>query len=181
MRLLTAVFLIIFSPLILAADLTDADVKNWIEKMPQLEEWLSAHEDQLPETMPEDSGTLDEMMTQGITELKQAGLYDEYNKKVRAAGYSNVEQWSEMTRRISLAFLALEIENEPVTISQLEAQLKQIKDSDLPAEQKQMMTQMMNSSLVMMRAVQNVSETDKKVVRPYKKQLQDRFQDSEDE
>ncbi|MAK90737.1 MAG: hypothetical protein CMI13_05830, partial [Oleibacter sp.] len=112
---------------------------------------------------------------QGVQDLKSAGLYDEYNSKVKAAGYSSVEDWASATQRVSMAYLALELENQPVSLAQLEAQLKQIQESDLPAEQKDMMTQMMSSSIIMMKAVGKVSDADKNAVRPYKDQLQASF------
>ncbi|MAD43421.1 MAG: hypothetical protein CMI02_16960 [Oceanospirillaceae bacterium] len=175
MRLITAAIIVMFSQLAFAADLTGADIETWMKNMPALEQWLSEHEDQMPDEMPDGSQGIDEMLNQGVKDLKSAGLYDDFNQKVQAAGYDNVEEWAGMTRQISLAYLALEIENEPVSVSQLEAQLQQVKDSDLPQEQKAMMTQMMSASLMMMKAVKGVSNADKEAVRPYKDDLKAQF------
>lgn len=175
MRILTAAFFVLFAQFSLAADLTEADVKHWTDAMPGLQAWLTQHEDQMPDTMPDGTQGIEEMISQGVQDLKSAGLYDEYNSKVKAAGYSSVEDWASATQRVSMAYLALELESQPVSLAQLEAQLKQIQESDLPAEQKDMMTQMMSSSIIMMKAVGKVSDADKNAVRPYKDQLQASF------
>jgi len=182
MRVLLALLLTVLTPLVLAGDLTGQDVRLWIKSMPQLEQWLDEHEDQLPEDdLAYDDFSVDGMFDKGIRELRNAGLYNGFNREVKSAGYRDVEHWAEISRRVSLGYLALEMENEQVSSAQLEAQLQQIRESDLPAEQKAMMEQMMSASLLMMKAVDGVSMADKEAVRPYRSQLADQFGESDGE
>lgn len=182
MRLMLALLLVIVAPLATAADLTGKDIEHWMKSMPQLQKWLDDHDDQLPQddfSQQEDS--IDAMFRRGIQDLKDAGLYAAFNKEVRAEGYADVEAWADQSGRISLAYLAVEMENDPVTLSQMEAQLQQIRESDLPAEQKAMMEQVMSASLMMVRAVAQVSDADKEAVRPYRGQLAAQFDNGGEE
>ncbi|TVV42106.1 MULTISPECIES: hypothetical protein [unclassified Thalassolituus] len=183
MRIVMTLLFSLLAPLAMAADLTEKDVKHWMEAMPALENWLDQHEDQLPEEdFSAGESSIDAMFNKGIEQLKAAGLYDDFSKQVKAGGYKNIEHWAEISRRVTMGYMALEMENEQVSLSQLEAQLEQIRQSEgMPAEQKMMMEQMMGASLMMMRAVENVSEQDKSAVRPFRQQLADQFAESGDD
>ncbi|MCD8523992.1 MAG: hypothetical protein LRY66_03515 [Saccharospirillaceae bacterium] len=180
MRIVMTLLISLLAPLVMAADLTEKDVKHWMEAMPALEKWLDQHEDKLPEENFAGETSLDAMFNKGIEQLKDAGLYNDFSKQVKANGYKNIEQWAEISRRVTMGYMALEMENEQVSLSQLEAQLEQIRQSEgMSAEQKMMMEQMMTTSLMMLRSVENVSKQDKEAVRPYRQQLADQFDESD--
>lgn len=177
MRIIMTLLFGLLAPLAMAADLTEKDVKHWMEAMPALESWLDQHEDQLPEEdFSAGETSIDAMFNKGIEQLKAAGLYNEFSQQVKAGGYNDIEQWAEVSRRVTMGYMALEIENEQVSLSQLEAQLEQIRQSEgMPAEQKMMMEQMMSTSMMMLRAAGNVSKQDKEAVRPFRQQLAEQF------
>ncbi|WP_430462993.1 hypothetical protein ACQUQU_09465 [Thalassolituus sp. LLYu03] len=181
MRILMAIALTLMTSLAAAADLTSKDVQLWINSMPDIDTWLNEHEDKLPELgYQEEDASLDAMFKRGMQDLKKAGLYDEFNAKVKKAGFSSVDQWVEVSSRISLTYMALETEdNQQISASQLEAQLKEIRESDLPAEQKAAMEQMMAGSLMVMKAISNVSDADKAAVRPHREELAKQFEAEE--
>lgn len=185
MRLLLAVALTMMASFSMAADLTKQEVTAWINSMSTLQGWLDAHEEKMPQRdYGENSGAdMGAIIARGINDLKEAGLYNEFNKEVKKAGFNSVEHWADTSQRVTLGYLALEIadQEQGVSLSQLEAQLKQVRESDLPDEQKKMMEDMMNTSLLMMKSVQNVSESDKALLRPYRAQLAKQFDEEQPE
>lgn len=183
MRLFISALMVLLASVASAADLTGQDVQLWIKTMPALEDWLDKQEEKMPEAdLAEGDTDINAIFQRGIQDLKNAGIYDDFNKEVKAAGFRNVEHWADVSQHISLAFIALEMaDSKEVSASQLEAQLKEIRGSSLPAEQKQMLEQMLNASLSMMKAVDKVSAADKAAVLPYREQLAKQFDDSGEE
>ena len=182
MRALLAALMLTVASMTMAADLTEKDVKLWLSATGEMDSWLNENEDKLPEMeLENEDSSVEAMFAKGLQELKNAGLYDEFNTRAKKAGFDGAEHWAEISRRISLAYVALEMENETVSISQIEAQLKQVRESALPEEQKAMMEQMMEASLGMLRSVKNVSAADKKAVGPYRDQLEQKFNEGAEE
>lgn len=185
MRLLLAVALTMMASFTMAADLTKQEVTAWINSMSTLQGWLDAHEDKMPQHEDDgmSGGDMESIIARGITDLKSAGLYNDFNKEVKKAGFDSVEHWANTSQRVTMGYLALEIadQEQGVSLSQLEAQMKQVRESDLPEEQKKMMEDMMSTSLQMMKSVQNVSESDKAVLRPFRAQLAKQFDEQPEE
>lgn len=176
MRFLIATAMMLMTTLALAADLTKGDVTLWLSASDEMEGWLQENEDKLPEyEFSDNESSVEAMFEQGLAELKKAGLYNEFDNRAKKAGFDGAEHWADISRRISMSFVALEMENEQVSLSQLEAQLKQVRESGLPEEQKAAMIQMMEASLGMLRAVNNVSDADKDAVRPYRNEIEKKF------
>lgn len=180
MRVVMVLLFSVLAPLAFAAGLTGKDVERWVESMPAVQGWLDQHEDQLPEDedMSDDKFDMDAMMKRGIQQLKDAGLYSEFNSRVKAAGFRNAEHWAETSQRVSMAYFALSMEGQNDPREEIEAQLQQIRSMDVPAEQKAMMEGMLQSSLSMLKAMENVSAADKAVVRPYLPQITEQFESS---
>ncbi|MBM97091.1 MAG: hypothetical protein CMI09_14740 [Oceanospirillaceae bacterium] len=155
-----------------AAGLSAASVERWITAMPEIQIWLDSHQDQMPAPTPSTSSDLGEVFDQGVTNLRQAGLYQSFDAELGRHGYRSVEEWSDQTAKISMAYLAVEMDREPVTLSQLQAQLVQVQAAEgLPPEQVQAMTNMLQSTIAMMRKVNAVPAADRQAVQPFLKQV----------
>lgn len=182
--LVTAAFILLM-PLAQAAkapDLNKADIERWLEAMPKLTAWLSQHEDKLgADDVVNGSESMDQVFDKGVKQLKKVGLYDEFNKQVTTVGYKNVEQWASVSRDITMAYMAVEMENEQVSESQMLAQLEQVRNAEgLSAEEKAMMEQMMKASMMMVAAAQKVSVKNKEAVRPFVDRISRQFDEQQD-
>lgn len=160
-----------------AGDLSDDQVNNWVSSMPTLQSWLDKHEDQLPkeDMMKKGVASVDEMFTQGIAQLQKAGLYDEFSKLVKTQSFDSVEAWSEVSKKITMAYMAISMEGETVDVKQIAAQIQQLKASALPEEQKQMMENMLQASMNMIKSLGTISAADKEAVRPYLTKITSHF------
>lgn len=146
--------------------LTSSELGNWITAMPSIKTWINAHENELPERQPNPGTDMAAVFKQGIEQLRAAGLYNDFESRVKAGGFSDVERWSQVTTEVTMAYVALEMEKELASSSQMQTQLNEIRNMPgLPAEQRQAMIEMLESSLAMMRDAQNVPEADKAIVR----------------
>ncbi|WP_421722720.1 hypothetical protein [Bacterioplanoides sp.] len=176
------VLLLGLSPMLLADNLSEKRIQQWLTAMPSLTSWLHQHQEALhSEHIMEESSDMEQVFAKSIELLRAKGLYDEFNQLTRKQGYQNVEQWSAASRDISLAYMALQMEQEQITVVQLEEQLAKLEQAPVPAEQKAMMTEMMQTSLMMLMSTQGVSDQDKQLVRQYASQIETQFNAQNDD
>ena len=166
-----------------ATELTDKNVRLWLDTMPALQEWLDQNEDKLPQNdTPDANFDMDAAFRKGVQDLKDAGLYNEFSRRVKAAGFSNVEQWVSVTQKISMAYTAIMMDQQPDNRAAIEEQLNSIRSSKhVPPEEKAMLEGMLMMSLNMLKAVEAVPAADKKRLQPYLTELAEQFGDNEEE
>lgn len=171
MRILIALTLTLITSIAFAANLTKKDVELWLTHAPALQNWIELQETDFDEdALPDNIFDQDAMAKYGIQQLKQAGMYEELNKRVKAAGYSSVEQWVEISQKVSITYMALSLENESTeqgTKEEILAQQKELAKLDMPAESKAMMEEMLAGALVMLEVIESASAADKAAVKPY--------------
>lgn len=159
----------------LAADLKSQDITQWLTSMPILKPWLEKHESELTANISEPNNP-EVVFNESIPALKKAGLYDELNTKVKALGYTDVEQWTSTTQQVTFAWMALEMSQKKSQIEAAKSQYEaMIANPDIPASQKVMMEQMMAPALVMVKLANQSSEADKKAVKPHQDKLRAYF------
>ena len=164
-------------PMAMAQDLTAKQLEQWLVAMPVLTQWLSQHEEKLAaDDVMKESASMDQVFAKGVEQLREKGLYKDFNKQVTDAGFQNVEQWAGLSRDITMAYMAIEMENEMVSASQMEAQLRQLQSAEgLSPSEKAMMEQMMKASLMMVQAANKVPAKNKATVRPYVERIAQQF------
>jgi hypothetical protein len=164
-------------PMAMAQDLTAKQLEQWLVAMPVLTQWLSQHEEKLAaDDVMKESASMDQVFAKGVEQLREKGLYNDFNKQVTDAGFQNVEQWAGLSRDITMAYMAIEMENEMVSASQMEAQLRQLQSAEgLSPSEKAMMEQMMKASLMMVQAANKVPAKNKATVRPYVERIAQQF------
>ena len=182
MRLLTLLLCSLLTVTAQAATLTDSEIKQWINTMPSLQEWLDEREDQLPDNdIPDADYSMDAAFARGIDKLREAGLYNEFSQQVKNAGFKSVEDWVRISQQISMAYIAISMEAQPATRVEIENQMQAIRSAkNIPEEEKAMLENMLQASLNMLDALDKVSAADKDRVRPYLPQLADQFGDNEE-
>lgn len=183
MRTFLAIVFTLLTPLAIAADLTTKEVEKWIKESPALQQWVQQNEEALDEVDDEEEPTFeaDKLIERSIKKLKDAKLYDQLNARVRNAGYKSVEDWVDLSQRISVSYLGVMLETQTNTRKEIEAQLAQLKTMKMPAEQKEMMENMLKSSLNMLTSVEKASAADKNAVRPYMQKLTEIYDDRGDD
>lgn len=168
MRYLLTLIITLSCALVQAGNLTNKDVERWLNSAPELQKWLEKQEDKLPNVPePDDQYDINTAMQQGIQQLKTAGIYTELDKKVKAAGYSNVEHWIAQSQQISLAYLAVILSKEVGQRAEIMAQLQELEKTDLPEANKALMKSMLEGSLAMLNAIESSTAADQKAVQPY--------------
>lgn len=181
MRVLTWLFLIGFSFSTQAADLTGKDIEAWLNSIHSIQTWLMSNEEKMPDgEPPSDPYDMEQALQYSINLLKKAGLYTEFEQQLKNQGYANVDSWSQLSTRISLAYMALEQEAEPVTRAQIQEQIQAVNSLNIPAEGKASLQQMLSSSLKMLDRIEAVSATDKAAARPYFERLQEQMGENHD-
>lgn len=182
MRMFLTIVFTLLAPLAVAADLTTNDVEKWIKESPALQQWVQQNDDQLENVdIGEETFEADKLIERSIKKLKDAKLYDQLNARVRKAGYKSVEDWVDVSQRISVSYLGVMLETQTNTRKEIENQLAQLRSMQMPAEQKAMMENMLQSSLNMLTSVEKATAADKNAVRPYMQKLTEIYDDRGDE
>ena len=160
---------------VMAADLKSQDVSQWITSMPVLKPWLEQHQSALTDNISEPNNP-EVVFKESPAALKKLGLYDELNGKVQKLGYSDVEQWSQITQQVTFAWMALEMEANKAQIDAAKAQYEAMKaNPDIPAAQKAMMEQMLAPALAMVKVASKSSAADKGAVKSHQSELRSYF------
>ena len=160
---------------VMAADLKSKDVTQWLDSMQVLKPWLEQHEPKFSKHLS-DSNNPEVVFSESTAALKKAGLYDELNGKVQKLGYSNVEEWSQSTKQVTFAWMALELDDNKAQIEEAKAQYEAMKaNPDIPAAQKAMMEQMLAPAIAMVKVASKSSDADKAAVKTNQDKLRTYF------
>lgn len=164
---------------VMAADLTKTDLDRWMKSMPELQSWLATNEEKLTAQISEPKNP-EAIFSESISALKNAGLYDELNSKVKKMGYENVEEWSDISKRITFSWVALDLEANKAKIDAAKAQYEAIMaNPDIPAAQKEMMKNMMSAGFAMTNLANDATPEDKKIVNAHKSELRAFFEEND--
>ncbi|MBE0484342.1 MAG: hypothetical protein IBX52_12670 [Bacterioplanes sp.] len=178
MRWIAPLILFLFSTSVLAADLTDSDIQRWLNAMPNIVAWQDAHEDQLDDEEDDIvfSTDMKKMIDQAIEQLKRAGLYNDFNRLIKQQGYSTIYQWGEYTQRISLAYMAMLIDEEQVSLADMETQLAMIKNMDgFDEQEKAMMVTGIEASIELFKESSKISKAERALIRRHRAALDEQF------
>lgn len=160
---------------VMAEDLKSKDVTQWLESMKVLKPWLEQHEPEFSQHLSEPNNP-EVVFSESTGALKAAGLYDELNGKVQKLGYSNVENWSQTTKQVTFAWMALELDANKAQIEEAKAQYEAMKaNPDIPAAQKAVMEQMLAPAIAMVKIASKSSDADKAAVKSNQTQLRNYF------
>lgn len=173
--LLTIAMTALMSFQVMAADLKSQDVSQWLESMQVLKPWLEQHEPEFSQHLSEPNNP-DVVFAESSDALKKAGLYDELNGKVQKLGYSNVEEWSQATKQVTFAWMALEMDDNKAQIDAAKVQYEAMKTNpDIPPAQKAMMEQMLAPAIAMIKIASKSSDADKLAVKSNQAKLRTYF------
>ncbi|MGO1119864.1 hypothetical protein ACTL6U_14215 [Rhodovibrionaceae bacterium A322] len=170
---LSLAFLLLFSPLVSAQELTAAKIEGFLDSLPQVEalglevdegEGMSA----LPRVMQ------GEPFTAGVEIMRNAGQLDELQDIIARQGFSDLNDWSNTGDRIFRAAVAIEI---PAQLTEMDAQLEIAKAQIMEAESltQAQKDEMLSAFSRMRDALQNIVDqadpADISAVEPYMPRL----------
>lgn len=159
------------------ADLTKSQVERWVASLEPVQHWIEENQDKVnkQDLMKPGKGGMSEMFSNALTELEKAGIADDFESVVKKQGYDSSEAWADDSGEITLAYLATTMEGKIPSRAAIEKQLGQVDASPLPAAQKNMMRNMLEGTLSMIREVENVPSGDKALIQPYIKKIEQQF------
>jgi hypothetical protein len=153
-----------------AQALTDKQIQQWLNSIDAIQQWAEKQEG-LDDKMPENTNEMFSAEAM-VAQLKSAGLYNDAENIIQDNGFDSPEQWANIQMKIIKAMISLEMDKENVNASEIQAQLDKIKNNpSISAEQKEMMINMMQSSMGMMEQMSNAPEADKIALKPFLPQI----------
>ncbi len=162
--------------------LTSKQIQQWLSSVDAIIQW-SEKQEALKED--EDDDTETEFSVESmIKELKTAGLYDEAEKIIQDNGYDSPEQWVNIHIKIIRAAFALQMESkkDQINAQKMMAQLEEFKNNpSIPAEQKEVMINMMQSSFDNMQEMSKAPEADKEAIKPFLAQVKEKLEDEDED
>ncbi len=176
-------FWLLISTLTMASDaLTDIQVQNYIKSGPQFKQWsiknqatLKAAFLQTKQSAPANIDGIELMERSMVT----SGLTDELDALVKPFGFDSGMQYLGLSQRIMTALMAFRMREsggaEQVAEKRMQEALKRLEQSNMSAEQKAKMRQMINGSHNRMAAMIKAPEADIAVVGPHAARIQQAF------
>lgn len=151
-------------------------IQSWIQSQQAFANWGDRHAERLAEYQGahmNEANPLAIDASEMIRPLKETGLQASAEKMLQPFGFDSLEEWAELTLRITKSAAALQVDQQKDSLdtSKLEALAESGK---LSKEQEDMVSRAINQNQQMLNYLeQSVSEEDKAAVRPYLNQLQD--------
>ena len=155
--------------------LTSEDVERWVLAMQRLEPWFDEHQETLVKKMGAPQGP-SQGYAQALSTLKDSGLYNDLNGRVKTLGYRDVEHWGKTSRRISFAWMAVKFQSNPQADKDRALYKQNMEHPQIPIDQKVAMEQQMSPSIMMAKQLEKVPEADKTAVKAHSKALEAHFQ-----
>jgi len=179
----TGVFLILILPLLsnlsLASPLTAQTIEHWLQSQSALEEWGKNNEDkfqskaeQAKDSQIDDHRNPMDMSIESIIQpLKSAGLYDSAKTIVNKYRFNSLEDWADVTIRITTAAAVLEYESNPKAMDTTELEALQ-NSPQISPQQKKLITQAIEQNkAVIKQLLENTNDADKQAIKPFLKRI----------
>ncbi len=171
------------APLAHSENLTEDDVTSFIASMEAMQPLIDKHQDFIEsiEDPADNEREVDfaRMMSSMVDEVKGHEMYDDLDDLVDDFGFSSPEAWARKGDRIVSTWFAIEMEAQPdmaPDMAEMERAIAEMENNpDMPeaakAQMREMMEQMMATVGSAARAAEDVSEADKRAVRPHVERL----------
>jgi len=179
----TGIFLILILPLLsnlsLASPLTAQTIEHWLQSQSALEEWGKNNEDkfqskaeQAKDSQIDDHRNPMDMSIESIIQpLKSAGLYDSAKTIVNKYRFNSLEDWADVTIRITTAAAVLEYESNPKAMDTTELEALQ-NSPQISPQQKKLITQAIEQNkAVIKQLLENTNDADKQAIKPFLKRI----------
>lgn len=165
---------VLIAPKAFAQNLTEANVRAFLDSLQAAEPVLIEHEDELDE-FEDDAEPADfsAIFSSGLEQMKGHAVYKDIEKVIKRHGFSSVEQWARTGDQVFQAWVALEMEEQgPAAQQEMQQALAEIDNNPhMTEEQKVQMRAMMGTAMSTMNAARDVPDDTKRAVRPFMDEL----------
>lgn len=159
-----------------AASLTDAEIKNFISSMQDVQAFddeyediddFEGHEDEM--LAGDDMTVQEEPLLKSIQRMKGHDIYNKLEDVVRKHGFSDLEQWAQVGDRVMKAFIGIHIgDQQPNMQAEMEASIREIDENPhMTEEQKDEMKQMMRNAMSSMEKMTDAPSEDMDALRSH--------------
>ncbi|MDX1451276.1 MAG: hypothetical protein R3183_01880 [Oleiphilaceae bacterium] len=158
-----------------ASPLTGKQIENWIASQQALQQWGDANADKIARYEAEMDRTevnpMDFSAETMLKPLRASGLYSDAESIVKKNGFKTLEEWANMTIRISKAAASIEMDQMPEAFDMAEMQAM-MNSQEFSDEQRAMMQQAIDQANMMRKQfTEGITAEDKQAVRPYLQQI----------
>ena len=157
-------------------------IENWIASQKTLQQWGDQHAKVLDKYDAEQKDVTNpaEMTVERMVKpLKASGLYDDAKAQIQKHGFSSPEEWAGVTLKIVKAAAVLQMPPEQLNM-QMPDMSEMYNSPHISEEQKQMMKQVMEQSMAVMKNFsEGVTEADKAAVEPYLDRIERAMEEAE--
>ncbi len=161
-----------------ASSLKDADIRNFISSMKEVQ-MIEEEYDDLDDFMEDEDLSEQDMeipenpMSDSIKALRGHEIYGRLDGIAKKNGFSGVTQWASVGDRVLKAFFSILLEEEePAMRSEMERTLREIDENPHMSDaQKQEMKQMMRNAMSTVDAMADAPSEDVDAVRPHMGEL----------
>jgi len=173
--LIVFVLLFLSNNVLATIKLTGPIIDQWIQSQSAFAAWGKKNEQLLnaydsstkAQQTNEHQNPLNMSVSSLIEPLKSSGLYDSASELVKEYQFSSLEQWADITIRITTAAAAIELESNPMAMDTSELEALQ-GSSQLSPEQKALITQAIKQNQTMaQQLIETTTEMDKQAVKPF--------------
>ncbi len=158
-----------------AQPITDKLIDNWIASQKALQAWGDKHEAEIAKYEEQIDMTqvnpLDFSAETMLKPLKASGLYGQAEDIVTKHNFDNLEQWADLTIRITKIAASIEMEKAPGAFdtSEIEAMLG---SGQIPPEQEAMMRQAIEQAKALRAQLsEGISQAERQAIQPYLPQI----------
>lgn len=150
--------------------LDDKIIASWIDSQKKLAEWGDKNASEIARyelQAPRESNPLEISVADMLHPLKASGKLPEAQRIVQASGFKALEDWAQLTLRITKAAAAVQIEGNAEMMRSASLAARQ-QASQLSAGEKAILERAIKQNDEMVTYLQNeIPEDDKKAVRPH--------------
>lgn len=150
-----------------ATDLDTSNIEQWLRAQAAFIAWGDRHQKELNKYSPPQSAT-EQLDADAIIEpIKKAKLYDSAANVATSQGFKSLEEWAELSIKISKTAATIIMSQQPEALSDEKIQELQ-KDARIPQAQKKEMLRLMEQNLALSKKLrEGVSENDQKALSPF--------------
>ncbi|CBL45707.1 hypothetical protein HDN1F_21240 [gamma proteobacterium HdN1] len=164
-----AASLLTISSFAFAAELTDANIAQWVKATSAVKEWSKQNENAgfMPTTPnPEVLGDPTHAFSLALRDIKSQPQYGALEGVLKSNGYSNPDEWAALGDQVVRAWMANEFGSHKTTsVAALEASLAELKTANLPPAMHDKMERSIKVGIATFKIVESTPEADKAAIK----------------
>ncbi len=177
-RFFTVFGLLVMAGYTQAEPLTDAQIRNFIDSMGEMQTLAEKHDDALLAELENESKGMQgqdwsRIFSSSLEQAKGTGIYNDIEDIAKANGFDNAEEYGRVGDKVFHAMMASEMGGKATEMqAEMARAMEEIeRNPNMSATQKKQMQDMMRGSMGMMESVTDAPEADIRALRPHMNEL----------